>query len=82
VIATPLAAEGLAVEEGGNILMAESAERFAEAVLGLLKNEDERQRIGAAGRHTFERYYTWECAWRGLDQELQVKLSEEVNRYT
>jgi glycosyltransferase involved in cell wall biosynthesis len=82
VVATPLAAEGLATEDGVNILLAPDPDDFANAVSRLLDNTNERQRIGVAGRQSFEGGYTWERAWRGLDHELQVKLSEEVNRYT
>ena len=82
VVATPLAAEGLAVQEGTNIMLASSAADFAKAVSNLLKDPRGRQRLGAAGRQTFQCRYTWDRAWHALDGDLQVKLSEAVNRYT
>jgi len=82
IVATPLAAEGLAVEDGVNIILSEDTAEFAASVSKLLRDVNGRQRMGAAGRQTFESGYTWERAWRDLDHDLQVKLSEEVNRYT
>jgi glycosyltransferase involved in cell wall biosynthesis len=86
IVATPLAAEGLAVEDGTNIMLAADAAEFAGSVSKLLKDLNGRQRMGAAGRQTFERRYTWERAWGILNHDLrphlQVTLSEEVNRYT
>jgi glycosyltransferase involved in cell wall biosynthesis len=82
IVATPLAAEGLEVQSGGNILLERDPAGFAAAVTRLMKNAGERQRIGTNGRHTFENLYTWEKAWRGLDRELQVEASVQLNRYT
>lgn len=87
VIATPLAAEGLNVQSGGNILLERDPAGFAAAVSRLLKDANERQRIGGDGRHTFESLYTWEKAWRGLDCALQagglqVERPAQLNRYT
>jgi glycosyltransferase involved in cell wall biosynthesis len=82
VVATPLAAEGLMIEDGQNIVLAKTPDAFASAVLRLLGNSGERQRIAANGRHTFERHYTWEVAWRKLDLYLQVTRPAEVSRYT
>jgi glycosyltransferase involved in cell wall biosynthesis len=82
VVATPLAAEGLEAEDGVNILLAEQPARFVAAISGLLRDSNDRQRLGTNGRQTFERLYTWEGAWRGLDRDLQVKWPVELNRYT
>ncbi len=84
VVATPLAAEGLEVQDSDmNILLAEPMPAgFAAAISRLLKNGSERQRMGQNGRQTFETRYTWERAWKGLDQHLQVKWPVELNRYT
>jgi glycosyltransferase involved in cell wall biosynthesis len=82
VVATPLAAEGLKVQDGENILLASEPAPFAAAIDRLLKNGDERQRMGHRGRQTFEERYTWEKAWQELDLHLQVKWPVELNRYT
>jgi glycosyltransferase involved in cell wall biosynthesis len=70
IVATPLAAEGLALQDGVNIMLAGNTAAFVTAVSKFCESADERQRFGAAGRHTFEGCYTWERAWHGLDQAL------------
>jgi glycosyltransferase involved in cell wall biosynthesis len=82
VVATPLAAEGLAAESGGNLLLADNAADFAAAISMLLKDANQRQRLGNRGRQTFERLYTWERAWEGLDRDLQVAWPVELNGFT
>jgi polysaccharide biosynthesis protein PslH len=82
VVATPLAAQGLRIEDGKNIVLAGSAHSFADQVLRLVSNAPERDRLAARGRLTFEENYTWDAAWVTLDRCLQVTRSEEVSRYT
>lgn len=82
VVATSLAAEGLAIEDGQNIALAETPVAFARTILRLLEDGEERDRLAANGRRTFEHNYTWDVAWRTLDAQLQPTQSEEVNRYT
>jgi glycosyltransferase involved in cell wall biosynthesis len=82
VVATPLAAEGLAFQDGQNIAIAESPDAFAKAILRLVGDAGERERLADRGRRTFERHYTWEVAWRKLDACLQVTRPAELSRYT
>jgi glycosyltransferase involved in cell wall biosynthesis len=82
VVATSLAAEGLTVRNGENILLADSAQEFADAVDRVLADGDLRQRVANAGRLTFESNYTWQAAWSALDLNPQLTLSNELNRYT
>lgn len=67
VVATPLAAEGLEARDGENLLLASTAGEIAGAVDRLLADPALRRRLGAAGRATFERCYSWEAAWAGLE---------------
>jgi glycosyltransferase involved in cell wall biosynthesis len=82
VVATPLAAEGLAAQDGVNIALESDPERFAARVALLLDDSASRQRIAAAGRRTFEDNYSWETAWKSLDIDLQLTLRSGVNGYT
>jgi glycosyltransferase involved in cell wall biosynthesis len=82
IVATPLAAEGLRVKDGGNMVLATDGAGFASAIGLLLSEPDKAQQIGLGGRHTFERHYTWEAAWGILDANLQVTRITELNRYT
>jgi len=67
VVSTQLGAEGLPVRDGEHLLLADSAEDFAEAVSRLLANTDLRRKVGWAGRLLLEKEFTWETAWKNLD---------------
>ncbi len=71
VVATPLAAEGLEVQDGRNIVLAADADAFTSAILRLTNDQIGRQRLGEFGRHTFEERYTWSAAREQLDRILQ-----------
>jgi len=58
VVSTSKGAEGLQVEAGKNIVMAEEGD-FAEAVEGLLRNPDRAVKLGAAGTKVVEEHYSW-----------------------
>lgn len=60
VVSTSLGCEGLAVEDGGNILIRDEPEGFARAVCAVLRDAPLRLRLGAEGRRTVEQRYSWE----------------------
>ena len=64
VVSTSIGAEGLAAREGENIRLADGDSPFAEAVLELLRNRQERRLLGSEGRRTYEREGSWPAAWR------------------
>ena len=82
IVATTLAAEGLAARSDDNILLADSPAAFADAIDRVLYDAPLARRIGAAGRLTFESHYTWNAAWKALNLNPQVTQSTELNRYT
>jgi sugar transferase (PEP-CTERM/EpsH1 system associated) len=60
VVSTTLGAEGLAVISGKHLLIADEPEAFAVAVARLLQNQDERRRLGIAGRALVTEKYQWD----------------------
>ena len=54
VVATRVGAEGLDVTDGCDIVLADSAEAFADAVCDLLAQPARRRDIGARGRRLVE----------------------------
>jgi glycosyltransferase involved in cell wall biosynthesis len=82
VVATPLAAEGLAARDGVNIALESDPGRFAAKVAQLLDDSETRQRLAAAGRRTFENNYCWETAWKDLDLNLHLTRQSGLNGYT
>lgn len=72
VVSTTNGATGVAVTDGEHLLVRDSAEAFADAIVQLLKNDDERARIAASGRAFAER----ELDWRTLGDEWERVLRE------
>lgn len=59
IVATTLAAEGLAVRDGTELLLADGPEPFARAVLGLLADPAHARRLGQAGQALVRARYDW-----------------------
>lgn len=59
VVSTSVGCEGLATEDGRNILIRDDPETFAQAVCAVLRDAALRRRLGREGRQTVERYYNW-----------------------
>lgn len=66
VVSTTLGAEGLPVENGRHLLLADGATAFADAVSRLLASEHLRVELGCAGRRLLESRFTWEKVWQTL----------------
>ena len=59
VVSTQVGAEGLPVRSGKNILLADDPEGFANAVVGLLKDDAKRKELGRAARELVVAEYGW-----------------------
>jgi glycosyltransferase involved in cell wall biosynthesis len=70
VVTTSKGAEGLEVEHGENILIADSPEVFAEAVLRVLDDFVLRARLAANGRRLIERLYRWDRIGNLLEEVI------------
>lgn len=66
VVSTTLGAEGLEVENDKDIIIADTAERFVEAIGELVTNDATRPRLAAAGRELVARRYEWTIAGESL----------------
>jgi polysaccharide biosynthesis protein PslH len=66
VVSTTIGAEGLPARHGENVLLADTAAAFADAVSRLLASASLRADLGAAGRRVVETGFTWEAAWKNL----------------
>lgn len=82
VVATPLAAEGLAVQSGQNARLEAEPAAFAAAVVDLLTDGQQRQKLADKGLETLRSKYTWEAAWMTLDAIPQVTRFRELSGYT
>jgi polysaccharide biosynthesis protein PslH len=68
VVATTLGAEGLGARHGEHLLLADNPEDFAGAILRLWNDPPLRARLGDAGWSRYHDLFTWQAAWRKLDQ--------------
>lgn len=67
VVSTTLGAEGLDAHHEEHLLIADTAEAFAAAISRLLRDDEQRSRLGTAGRAHYLDRFTWPVAWRALD---------------
>jgi sugar transferase (PEP-CTERM/EpsH1 system associated) len=67
VVATRRAVEGLAVEHGTHLLLADDADAFAHEVARVLRDRELARRLAVAGRALVESRYDWEASVAALD---------------
>ncbi|MGH7519913.1 MAG: glycosyltransferase family 4 protein, partial [Gemmatimonadales bacterium] len=60
VVSTSIGCEGLAAEDGKNMLIRNDPDGFAQAVCAVLADRTLQQRLATEGRRTVERLYDWE----------------------
>jgi glycosyltransferase involved in cell wall biosynthesis len=68
LVSTSLACEGLDVEPGRHLLVADDPARFAEAIIRVLEDRHLADRLGAAGRQLMESRYGWGASTAQLDE--------------
>ena len=64
VVSSTIGAEGIAVENGENALLADTPEAFAQAVTRVLQNRTVADALAARGRQTVETRYNWRTVYR------------------
>ena len=81
IVSTPVGAEGMRVQDGENILLAEDASAFARAVVRLLTEPDLNRRLRVAGRAWVEANYAWSVVYRKVDKVYSSLLGvDEMGR--
>lgn len=60
VVSTAVGAQGLAVRDGAEMLLADDPADFVRKVTALLNNPQERERMSANARHFVEANYSWQ----------------------
>ncbi len=67
VVSTAIGAEGLNGRDGIELLLRDDAGQFADAICELIDSPQLAAKLGGAGRVLYEREYTWDAAWKRLD---------------
>jgi len=79
VVSTSIGCEGLAVEDGKHLVVADSEEDFAQSVAGLLKDSQRRKRLGLAARAIVESRFSWDAIVSAYISEYEVlRMEAEV----
>ena len=68
VVSTTIGAEGIDAEDRENLLLADSAETFAAAVIEILLNQGLSESLSVRGRATLKRSYDWRNIYSAWDQ--------------
>ncbi|HEY6360385.1 MAG TPA: glycosyltransferase family 4 protein [Vicinamibacterales bacterium] len=76
VVSTTVGAEGLGLETGRHFVAADEPQHFADEVVALLRNPEQRRMLGQAGRHLVERYYSWPMVAREFERQCEEVIGE------
>jgi glycosyltransferase involved in cell wall biosynthesis len=68
MVCTSLATEGIEVAHGRHVLIADAEEDFTEAIVGLLRSDDQRRRLGRAAREWAISHAGWETSRRAYER--------------
>lgn len=71
VVATPIAAEGMPLQQGENVLIGQDADQLADCVARLASDADLWQRLSDNGLLVAHHYYSLEAAGCGLQQAIR-----------
>ena len=76
VVATPVANEGVAARPGRELLIEGAPNRFASAVVSLLRDARRRAALGEAARARVLRDWTWESHFLRLESDFVERLPD------
>ncbi len=74
IVSTTLGCEGIAVEHGRHLLIADGPQEFAAAVIKLLDDQVFATELGKNGRKLIEATYDYRTACRSLDRVFESSL--------
>ncbi|MEI8395838.1 MAG: TIGR03087 family PEP-CTERM/XrtA system glycosyltransferase [Rhodospirillaceae bacterium] len=81
VVATSPAVEGIRATPGHDLLIADDAPAFTDAVIRLLTEPDLRRRLGGEAVRTIRRHYLWRDHLARLDHLLEAPGTESIPRW-
>jgi polysaccharide biosynthesis protein PslH len=79
VVSTSVGAEGLPVQHGENILLADTPGHFAESIVSLLRDSQQQNRLGTAARTLVQEKYSWQTVADTFSQTLLSVISASKN---
>jgi glycosyltransferase involved in cell wall biosynthesis len=80
IVSTPEGVGGLKIIEGGNILVRNTPQSFAMAVVELLLDKNKAGRLGKSGRDTVLAHYTWKAKAEELENLMTSIVQEHKSK--
>jgi polysaccharide biosynthesis protein PslH len=74
VITTSIGCEGIKVEHGKDLLIADTPQDFAHALIRLFQEEELPKKLSTFGRHLVENEYSWEIVYQQLENLVERTL--------
>lgn len=75
-VASPLACQGIAAEDGRDLLVAEGPRAQADAILALLADRDQARELGASGREFVVNHHGWDRVADRYEAELRAAAAD------
>ena len=79
IVSTTIGAEGLPIQDGREIVLADEPEEFARAVGALLQDQVRRRQLGQAARELVEHKYSWNSVARNFEIILETLVATGRN---
>jgi len=76
VVSTSVGAEGLDLQDGRHLILADEPDSFSEAVSNLLSDEVRRRQLGEEGRKRVEERYGWDAISNVLEAFLEKLVGQ------
>ncbi len=76
VVATTVGSEGLGVQDGVHLCIADGAEAFADAIADLLSSPERRNRLAQAGQALVAANFSWDAKINALLQQFHQVVRE------
>lgn len=78
IVSTSIGCEGIDVTNGKDIYIADDKEEFAKKIIYLLKNKNERRKLGREGIKLIKEKYQWEK----IAEQIETKYAEIIKEDT
>lgn len=75
VVSTSLGCEGIEVQNGKELLIADSPESFADSVVQVLNHPELAEKLGKSGRKLIHEKYTWQKITQSLEKIYLRKMN-------
>ena len=80
VVSTTLGCEGIEVQNGRHLMIADDAGDFADRVVGVLNDQEGYRRMGQEGRRLVEEQYDWGALSKRMEEGIRALLKYRTSQ--